>query len=243
VGICYSGRRFRGDGARRYLDGGLITVAAAYPERPLAGLALAQEGGRFILALNTRGNIMPPTDLAEMALYAATLPTPDLAEIIRTGTPLGEPATMRFPASVRRRYERLDDLLGGFIAVGDSLCCLNPVYGQGMSVAAAEARLLRGLLREGPEDIAARFFRAAAQIVDTPWTTVLANDLRFPGAVGPRTPELELAGEYLADFRAAAADDAVLSAALVRVLNMVDAPSSLRASGLQERVARTLARD
>jgi hypothetical protein len=78
--------------------------------------------------------------------------------------------------------------------------------------------------------------------VDIPWTTVLGNDLRFPGAEGPRTPALERAGEYMEAFRAAAADDVVLSTALVRVLNMVDAPSSLRAPDLQERVARTLAR-
>lgn len=71
---------------------------------------------------------------------------------------------------------------------------------------------------------------------------VLGNDLRFPGAEGPRTPELERAGEYMEAFRAAAANDVVLSTALVRVLNMVDPPSSLRAPDLQERVARTLAR-
>jgi len=242
VGICYSCRLFRDDGDARYLDGGVITVAAAHPDGPLGGLALAQEGGRFILALNSRGNVMPPTGLAEMAMYADTLPTPDLAEIIRTATPVGEAATMRFPASVRRRYERLDHLLGGFLAIGDALCCLNPVYGQGMSAAAAEAQVLRGLLRDGREDIAPRFFHAAAVVVDIPWTTVLGNDLRFPGADGPLTPELERAGEYMEAFRAAAADDVVLSTALVRVLNMVDAPSSLRAPDLQERVARTLTR-
>jgi 2-polyprenyl-6-methoxyphenol hydroxylase-like FAD-dependent oxidoreductase len=242
VGICYSCRLFRRHGDARYLDGGVITVAAAYPDRPLGGLALAQEGGRFIVALNIRDNVMPPTDLAEMAMYADTLPTPDLARIIRTATPLGEPVTMRFPASVRRRYERLDRVLGGFVAIGDSLCGLNPVYGQGMSVAAAEARLLGALLGEGREDIAPRYFRAAAEIVDIPWTTVLGNDLRFPSAEGPRTPELERAGEYMEAFRAAAADDVVLSTALVRVLNMVDPPSSLRAPDLQERVTRSLAR-
>jgi hypothetical protein len=126
VGICYSCWLFRDDGDARYLDAGVITVVAAYPDSPLGGLALAQEGGRFILALNSRGNVMPPTGLAEMAIYADTLPTRDLAEIIRTATPLGEPATMRFPASVRRRYERLDHFLGGFLAIGDALCCLNP---------------------------------------------------------------------------------------------------------------------
>jgi 2-polyprenyl-6-methoxyphenol hydroxylase-like FAD-dependent oxidoreductase len=242
AGISYSCRIFQGDSDARYLDGGLITVVAGYPGRPLGGLAIAQEDGRFIVALNGRRNVVPPTGLEEMATYADTLPTPDLAEIIRTATPVGEPATMRFSASVRRRYERLDRFLGGFLAIGDALCCLNPVYGQGMSAAAAEAQVLRALLRDGREDIARRFFQTTAEFVDIAWTTVLGNDLRWLGAEASRAPELERAGEYMDAFRAAAADDPVLSSALVRVLNMVDPPSSLRAPDLQERVADALVR-
>jgi hypothetical protein len=108
-----------------------------------------------------------------------------------------------------------------------------------MSVAAAEALALRDLLRDGREDIARRFFRAAEEIVDIPWTTVLGNDLRFPDAEGPRSPELERAREYMDAFRVAVADDLVLSTALVRVLNMVDAPSRLRCPG----AARTSGQD
>lgn len=238
VGICYSSRLYRRD--PRHLGGRVGTVSAAYPGHPAGGLVIAQEGERFILALNGRNNVMPPTDPEGMAAYADTLPTPDLAEIIRTAKPLGEPATIRFRASVRRRYEHLGDFLGGFLAIGDALCSFNPVYGQGMSVAAAEAQSLLGLLRDGRENIGLRFFRAAAEVIDGPWTLLLGADLRFPDADGPRTPELEGATEYLDAFRAAAAEDEVLARALVRVLNLVAPPSELRDPALRERVARTL---
>lgn len=235
VGIAYSCRLYHRE--RRALGGRLGTIAAAYPGHPAGGLVLAQEGGRFILGLSGRRNALPPTDPKGMAAYADMLPSADLAEIIRTAIPLGEPATMRFPASVRRRYEHLGDSLGGFLATGDALCSFNPVYGQGMAVAAVEAQRLLSLLRDGRENIAPRFFSAAAEVIDGPWGMMLGNDLRFPDVDGPRTPETERAREYMDAFRAAAADDTVLATALVRVLNMMDAPSRLRDPDLRERVA------
>jgi 2-polyprenyl-6-methoxyphenol hydroxylase-like FAD-dependent oxidoreductase len=173
-----------------------------------------------------------------MAAYADALPTPDFAEIIRTATPLSEPATMRFPASIRRRYENLSELPEGFLVVADALCAFNPVYGQGMTVAALEAQALLRLLREGREDITRRFFRAAAEIVDSPWNIMLGNDLRFPHAEGPLTPQIGQSAQYMDAFRAAAADDAVLATALLRVLHLMDPPARLQDPALRERVAR-----
>jgi len=80
-----------------------------------------------------------------------------------------------------------------------------------------------------------------AEIIDGPWSMLLGSDLRFPDADGPRTPELQQAGEYMDAFRAAAADDPVLVTALLRALSLVDPPSRLRAADLRERAARALA--
>ncbi len=234
VGIAYSCRLYQRE--PHHLDGRIGTVAAAYPGHPAGGLVLAQEGGRLILGLNDRGNAVPPTDSEGMAAHADTLPSADLAEIIRTATPLGDPVTMRFPASVRRHYERLGDLPAGFIAIGDALCTFNPAYGQGMSVAAAEAQCLLGLLGDGREEITPRFFAAAAEIIDGPWSVMRGNDLRFSDADGPRTPATESASVFMDAFRAAAVHDEVLARALVRVLNVIDPPSRLRDPALLERL-------
>ena len=68
---------------------------------------------------------------------------------------------------------------------GDAICSFNPVYGQGMTVAAQEAITLRDVLHAGSENLAARFFRAAAKIVDNPWDIAVGNDLRHPRVEGP----------------------------------------------------------
>jgi 2-polyprenyl-6-methoxyphenol hydroxylase-like FAD-dependent oxidoreductase len=73
--------------------------------------------------------------------------------------------TIRFPASVRRRYERMPALPDGLLVVGDGVCSFNPVYGQGMTVAALEALLLRDMLARHPALDPRRWYRAVA-----PWS-------------------------------------------------------------------------
>jgi hypothetical protein len=180
----------------------------------------------------------PPTDPDGFLGFARSLQSPDIHETIRDAEPLDDPVAFRFPASVRHRYERLRRLPDGLLVVGDAVCSFNPIYGQGMSVAALEALALRRHLQRGAAPQPRRFFRDLARVVDVPWDIAVGGDLVFPAVQGRRTLKVRLVNAYLARLHAAAAHDASLAGAFLRVAGLITRPESLLRPSVVLRVLR-----
>jgi hypothetical protein len=106
-----------------------------------------------------------------------------------------------------------------------------------MSVAAIEAETLRRLLERDGEPTPHRWFREVARVVDVPWDMAAGGDLVFPGVQGRRTRKLRLVSAYLARLHAAA-HDADLASAFVRVVGLVAPPQSLLHPSIAVRVLR-----
>ncbi|MBQ1073754.1 FAD-dependent monooxygenase [Micromonospora sp. C31] len=236
VGVTYLTRTYRRE--PHHLEGLLGALTNAVPGQPRAGIVTVQEQGRFAVALSGMLGEEPPADDEGMTAFAETLAAPQIADLLRTARPEGPPATMRFPASVRRRYERLRRFPAGYLVVADAVCSFNPVYGQGMTVAALEALLLRRLLRGSSDRLARRFFRGAARLIDGPWSIAVGTDLRFPEVPGRRSPRVRLVNAYVGRLHAAATRDPALGAAFLRVVNLVDPPTRLLSPPVLLRVLR-----
>ena len=235
VKIGYATRTYR----RRpdHLGGTIGVVIAPSPPTGRAGVALAMEGDRWIVTLGGYADDRPPTDPEAWAAYAASLPRPDVAEIVAAAEPLDEPLAFRYPASVRRRYERLSRFPAGYLVFGDALCSFNPIYGQGMTVAALEALALRDHLRH-PRAQARAFFRTASRLIEAPWQIAVGNDLRFEHVNGRRTAKVRLVNRYLARLNRVAEDDGVVALAFLRAVNLIDRPERLLAPSVAWRVFR-----
>jgi 2-polyprenyl-6-methoxyphenol hydroxylase-like FAD-dependent oxidoreductase len=241
IGIGYTTCTFRLRPGALGTDLGIMTGAT--PQNPRGGGLIALEGGAHMVTVFGILGDHPPTDLPGFDAFAASLVFPDIAEAIRDAEPLTEPIPFRFPASVRHRYERLPRFPEGLPVLGDAVCSFNPVYGQGITVAATQADALRRLLARGGVPAPRRYFREIARTVDPPWEMAVGADLAFPNVPGRRTAKIRIANSYLPKLLAAAATDAALGRAFVRVLGMIDPPSALLRPDRVLRVLRAQLRD
>jgi 2-polyprenyl-6-methoxyphenol hydroxylase-like FAD-dependent oxidoreductase len=236
IGLGYTTRFFRRE--HRHLGGDLGTVVPPTPEGKRGGVMVAQEGDRWTVTLISHFVEPAPLDLNGFVAYATMLPSPDIHAVIRCAEPIGDGVTSRFPASVRRRYERLSRFPEGFLVMGDAICSFNPIYGQGMSVAALEALALAEVVAHGTRGLGPRFFKKAAPIVDTPWMTAVGNDLRMPETVGPRSVGVTLINGYMARLHRVAHTDAALAVTFMRVANLLAPPADVLKPSSAWRVLR-----
>jgi len=236
IALGYATRYFRrrpGD-----LDGDKAAVIPPTPDEKRGGVILSQEDDRWVVTLVGHFDRYPPEQLPGFLEFARTLPAPFIYDVIRNAEPIGEPASARFPASIRRRYDRLRRFPGGYVVMGDAICSFNPVYGQGMSVACLEAIELDKTLRESGSDVARRFFARAAKVVDIPWSIAVGNDLRMKEAVGPRTAAVRFINWYMSKVHKAAHTDPVPALAFHKVANLLAPPPSIMAPRIALRVLR-----
>jgi hypothetical protein len=196
------------------------------------------EGGRVLVTLAGVLGERPPETLDAMPEYARTLAMPDTYELISRATPVSDPVPFRYPTYVRHRYENLADFPAGLLVVGDAVCGFNPVYGQGMSIAAMNAFALREELEHDGEPDPYRYFGAVSRHLEAPWRLAVGADLALPGVTGPALPESPLSGEYVGRLQLAAAEDEELAKAFIRVTGLVDSPAALLRPEIVERVQR-----
>ncbi len=212
-------------------------VQGPWPGQPYGVVAIGVEGDRWQVTLLGCGpGLTLPSGAAEFVEFTRGLPDGRVHRLLSGAQPLGEPARMRLPVSVRRRYERLTRLPDGLVSIGDAVCAFNPAYGQGMTVAAAEALALRDRLARGRDDLPRRFYARAARAIDPPWSIAVGGDLRFPHVAGHRPRQVRLVNGYLGKVYRAAAVDPVVARAFLRVANLTAAAPTLFAPSIVARV-------
>nr|AKC91610.1 FAD-binding monooxygenase [Streptomyces lomondensis] len=201
-----------------------VVIVGAEPGRPTGATFLQHEQDRWMLTLIGYGGHHPPTDPADFLEFAKPIVPSDVFEALCGAEPLDDPVAHRYPASVRRRYERLERFPGGLLVFGDAICSFNPVYGQGMSVAALQAAALRDCLGQGRDRLPYRFFRAAARRIEVAWQMAVGSDLALPQVEGDRPLPVRLTNAYFERLLTAAERDPALTREFVKVSSLLSSP-------------------
>ena len=205
-----------------------ITIESP-PHGKRAAFVMPIEGDRWIATIAAGYGAAAPTDEEGFRAAAATLPAPELDTLLRGMGDLGPVATHRLVSSKRRRYEKMKDVPAGFLALGDSVCSFNPIYGQGMSSAVLQAVALGECLTaygNGGELVKA-FYRRAAKVIATPWQIAVGADFAYPESMGPKPVGTDLVNRYLERVLTAAQVSPEVNTAMILVQNLMASPSTL----------------
>jgi 2-polyprenyl-6-methoxyphenol hydroxylase-like FAD-dependent oxidoreductase len=232
TGVTYATRRMRVPAGALGAD--RIVVVGPRPGRPTGMYLAEQEQGWWVVTVFGYQGHEPPRTAEGFAAFASAV-APDLTSVLEVAEPLSDVFSYRLPSSLWRRYDRLRRFPGGLLVFGDAVCSFNPIYGQGMTVAALQAMALRRLLVRGRFD-ALRFFRAAARPIGDAWDLATGSDLSLPEVAGPRSPKVRLLNAYVGRLLEAAEEQQTVSRAFLRTIGMLDRPSALLRPSVATRV-------
>ena len=197
------------------------------------------------MTLGGRRDVKPPGDGHGFLAHTRQLSTPTLYNAIRQARRLSKIVRFGFPASAWRHFERVKKFPRGVLPFGDAICRFNPAYGQGMSVAAQEALLLRRLLGNGKGDplagLAPAFFAEVCRLLETPWMLAAVPGFAFPETQGQRPADLQRSLAFARALNRLGAGDPAVHKQMLEVQHLISPPSVLREPTLVERVQAVMA--
>lgn len=231
-------------------DGQSLLVWSKPPNSSRAGMLYPIEGERCIVTLTGVGRDYPPTDEAGFLEFARSLRTPSLYEAIKNAQPLSPIYSYRRTENRLRHYERLSRYPEGFVALGDAACAFNPIYGQGMTVAAMGAVALAQCLAEQNQQgnelagLTRRFHQQLAKVNGIAWMMATSEDLRWSTTEGSQPSIINrLMQWYIDRVRSVTINNPKALEAFLEVLHLVKPPTTLFQPNILASVLKQLIRD
>jgi 2-polyprenyl-6-methoxyphenol hydroxylase-like FAD-dependent oxidoreductase len=214
-----------------------VMVLPSAPASSRGGFVFPIEKQQWILSIGGNHGDIPPGDKDGFLDFVKSLRTSTIYDAVKDARPTADIIRFRLPASSRRHFERLESFPAGLLTIGDAVCRFNPVFGQGMSVAAQEAVILDGLLQKDvPADrLAKEFFTAIQPTIQTPWG-VAESDFVYPATRGNRPADFGQRIQYSIALTKLGAQDPEVHKLMAQVSQLLKPHSALREPALAARV-------
>ena len=220
--------------SHRQTDWKGIVLMPKAPKFKRGGTIIPVESNRWIVTLGGIGGDYPPTDELGFLEFARSLRSPYIYQAIKDAQPLSPVYGYRRAENHLRHYEKLERFPDNFLILGDAVCSFNPIYGQGMTVAALGALTLKRCLQQQKlngvnlnlKGVSRRFQKQLAQVNHTPWLMATGEDLSWPTTIGGETsPMIQLIHSYMKLVKILSCYDQRIQRIFAEVINMTK-PSS-----------------
>jgi len=210
VDLQYATALFEIPGDAVYDWKALVTYSYRPPEGFNGVVVVPLEGNRWMCSLGWQGPQKAPVDRESFIESVQRQRTQTCYHAIKDARMISKVTGFLFRESRHRHFSELESLPKGLLPAADAICTFNPVYGQGMSVAALEAEAFRELLETWESDfhdLTRVFMQRTDEIIAGPWNMAALPDLAYPGTRGERPPNLRQSLEFGAAFTELAARD------------------------------------
>ncbi len=226
-------------------DWKVMLVSQSPPHNTRLGYLAQIENGEWIATLGGYGRDYPPLGDSGFLDFARSLASSKFYEAIKDAEPVSPIYAHRATANRLRHYDKIE-LPRNFIVLGDAVCALCPVYGQGMTVSALSAIVLRKWLQKQYNHSSAfresaTFQKQLAKSNLLHWSLATTQDSQFPTTQGRR--EVNSGGLfswYANRLLQLANSDPHAYTQLIQVVNLVRSPLQLYHPKVIFRVVRTL---
>ncbi|MCC3357186.1 NAD(P)/FAD-dependent oxidoreductase [Bacillus sp. REN16] len=203
------------------------TIKLLYPDPPhekMAGSLSKVEGNRYLATFIGYHNIINDKDtLKENSLLALAekLPKTDIFHELQNAQPLTGISIYKVPHITWRKIEKVKKFPSGLLMIGDTLCRIDPFFGQGMSIAVLEALALKDILQNQSQDnIAQKFHKKAAKIIAPIWNMVLTEDFRYSETTGKKPLGFPILQWYARNVFLLSAKDKNIYDSFIKVMNL-----------------------
>ena len=166
--------------------------------------------------------------------FAESLDEPDIVDFLGLAKPVSECRQYRIPKCYLYRFDQLQRFPDRLLAMGDAVCKLNPIYGQGMTKAAKEGFFLwesLSRLNESGSDLSGfsdRFRQEMGNVgAHWAWQLTSGSDLAYPQAKGKRPFNLNFINGYVGRLFARAETKLEVRKALMDAMALVKPPESI----------------
>jgi len=228
---------------KRKTDVSIIVIGATPPNDPYAAVLFPEENDTMVALIAGYNKNYPPTNPDEFEASAKLL-GPEFEQALKDAEPISQPYGYRGTSSRWRHYEQLERWPARYIVLGDAFCGFNPIYGQGMTVAAMSAAALAKQVQNSNgnlDGVAQSMLHEISKITQGAWLLATSADLEWPGTQGGTrgTSLADRFGRWYVDkLLDATAFDKEVRLAFIAVQQMVKPAAALFAPGIFFRVVK-----
>ncbi|OHX48525.1 FAD-dependent oxidoreductase [Cytobacillus oceanisediminis] len=213
------------------------SIKLLYPNPPfekIGGGISKVEGNRFLVTFMGYHNEINEKEILKsdnsFIEIAKKLPKLDIYQELKVATALSSTSTYRVPNITWRRFDKVNNFPNGLLMIGDTICRIDPFFGQGMSIAVMEALALKELLTNETytnQKMIETFHQQAVKIISPIWNMVITEDFRYPETIGKKPAGLSIQQWYAKNIFLLSSENKDIYNSFIKVMHLLRPTSTL----------------